>query len=476
MNEEVNLISIVPSESNYNIPRYVLPGGSMPLTQSRIFSIDRLSNNMLQESVPLAHTPRNFVRHPTERLFYVIESDNNTLSHTTRDTLLNDPNLMNGDAVPLAPEDFGYPKGKSHWASCIQIVDPVNGKEVVATIYLDENEAAVSVSAVSFTSQDEETFLLVGTGKDMQTSPRSSNGGFIHVYRFQDDGKNLEFIHKTKTEQPPLTLLAFQGRLAAGIGTDLEIYDLGMRQLLRKARAIDVVPNLIVDLQTQGSRIVCADVQESVTYVVYKFQDNNLIPFVDDSIARWSTATAMVDYDTTAGGDKFGNLWLVRCPTKISEEADEEGTGAHLIHEKGYLSGTPNRLDPMVHWFCQDIPTSIQKTSLVPGGRDVLLWAGLQGTIGLLIPFIGREDVDFFQALEMQMRQEDGPLAGRDHLMYRSYYIPSKGVIDGDLCERYVRLDSALRERIAGELERDPREVERKISVSHLQWFIIPHD
>jgi splicing factor 3B subunit 3 len=96
----------------------------------------------------------------------------------------------------------------------------------------------------------------------------------------------------------------------------------------------------------------------------------------------------------------------------------------------------------------------------------VLLWAGLQGTIGLLIPFIGREDVDFFQALEMQMRQEDAPLAGRDHLMYRSYYIPSKGVIDGDLCERYVRLDSSLRERIAAELERDPREVERKISVS----------
>jgi len=237
-----------------------------------------------------------------------------------------------------------------------------------------------------------------------------------------------------------------------------------MRQLLRKSQALGAVPNFIVDLQTQGSRIVCADVQESVTYVAYKFQDNRLIPFVDDVIARWTTSTTMVDYETTAGGDKFGNLWLVRCPTKISAVADEEGSGAHLVHERGYLGGTPQRLESMVNFFCQDIPVSIQKTPLVPGGRDVILWAGLQGTIGILVPFVGREDVDFFQSLETHIRQEDPPLAGRDHLMYRGYYVPVKGAIDGDLCERFVRLDSTLRERLAGEVERAPREVERKIS------------
>lgn len=108
---------------------------------------------------------------------------------------------------------------------------------------------------------------------------------------------------------------------------------------------------------------------------------------------------------------------------------------------------------------------SVQKTPLVPGGRDVILWGGLQGTIGILVPFQSREDVDFFQALETQLRQEDPPLAGRDHLIYRGYYAPVKGAIDGDLCERFMRLDTTLRERIAGEVERAPREVERKLSV-----------
>jgi splicing factor 3B subunit 3 len=121
----------------------------------------------------------------------------------------------------------------------------------------------------------------------------------------------------------------------------------------------------------------------------------------------------------------------------------------------------------MAHFFAQDIPTSICKTALVVGGPDVLLWGGLQGTIGVLIPFVAREDADFFQTLEMHMRSEDPPLAGRDHLLYRGYYVPVKGVIDGDLCERYLLLPSGKKQMIAGELDRSVREIERKISVSY---------
>ena len=371
---------------------------------------------------------------------------------------------MNGDAAVLPPEDFGYPRGIGHWASCLQIVDPVNTKSVIATIEMEENEAAVSIAVAPFSGQDDEAFLIVGTGKDMVTSPRSFSGGFLHVYRFHENGKELEFIHKTKLDQPPLALLPFQGRLLAGVGADLRIYDLGMRQMLRKCQAT-CVPHLIVGLQTQGSRIIVSDVQESVTYVVYKFQENKLIPFADDIISRWTTATTMVDYETVAGGDKFGNIWLVRCPPKASEEADEDGSGAHLIHERQYLSGAPNRLSLMTHFFPQDIPTSLQKTQLVAGGRDILVWTGFQGTLGMLIPFVSREDVDFFQSLEMQLREHNPPLAGRDHLIYRSYYVPVKGTIDGDLCETYLLLPNDKKQMIAGELDRSVREVERKIQV-----------
>ncbi|KAK4695986.1 splicing factor 3B subunit 3, partial [Lecanoromycetidae sp. Uapishka_2] len=429
----------------------------------RIFSIDKLGNNLLQQSIPLTYTPRKFVRHPDQPLFYVIESENNTLSPSTKQRLLSDTTLVNGDAAVLPPEEFGYPRAQGHWASCVQIVDPVTAKAILQQVDLEDNEAAVSIATVSFTSQDDETFLVVGTGKDIVVAPRSFSAGFIYVYRFLEDGKELEFIHKTKVEEPPQALLGFQGRLLAGVGNELRIYDLGLKQLLRKCQA-QVVSNIVVGLQTQGSRIIVSDVQESIVYVVYKFQENRLIPFVDDVIARFTTCTTMVDYETVAGGDKFGNIWLLRCPQKASEEADEDGSGAHLVHERSYLQGAPNRLALNSHFFGQDVPTSIQKTQLVAGGRDVLVWTGLQGTLGIFIPFVSREDVDFFQTLEQHLRSEDAPLAGRDHLIYRGYYVPVKGMIDGDLCERYAMLPNDKKQMIAGELDRSVREIERKIS------------
>ena len=218
--------------------------------------------------------------------------------------MLAHPNEVDGDAKVLPPKEFGYPRSRGRWASCISIIDPV-GEEprVLQIIDLEGNEAAVSASVVSFASQEDESFLIIGTGKDIVPSPRQFSGGYIYVYRFHKDGKDLEFVHNTKIEEPPMALLPFQGRLVAGIGKILRIYDLGMKQLLRKAQ-VDVTPQLIVSLQTQGSRIIVGDVQHGVTMVVYKHDSNQLVPFVD-------------------GGDKFGNVWIVRCPAKTSAEADD---------------------------------------------------------------------------------------------------------------------------------------------------------
>jgi splicing factor 3B subunit 3 len=39
---------------------------------------------------------------------------------------------------------------------------------------------------------------------------------------------------QTETDDVPLAVMAFQGRLAAGIGKALRIYDIGKKKLLRK--------------------------------------------------------------------------------------------------------------------------------------------------------------------------------------------------------------------------------------------------
>ena len=60
-----------------------------------------------------------------------------------------------------------------------------------------------------------------------------------------------------------------------------------------------------------GNRIVVADIQESFHYIRYKRQENQLIIFADDTNPRWLTCASMLDYNTMAGADKFGNIAIV---------------------------------------------------------------------------------------------------------------------------------------------------------------------
>jgi splicing factor 3B subunit 3 len=110
-----------------------------------------------------------------------------------------------------------------------------------------------------------------------------------------------------------------------------------------------------------------------------------------------------------------------------------------------------------------DLVTSIVRTQLMPGGADVLFFATVSGRLGALLPLSTREDVDFFQQLEMFMRQERAPLCGRDHLQYRSYFLPVKEVIDGDLCDQFGSLPAARQKVLAEERERTPAEILKKL-------------
>ncbi|KIW05001.1 hypothetical protein, variant [Verruconis gallopava] len=457
--------------------------------QLRFIQTHKLDTVLRHVSVPLENTPRAFVKHPDmgpdsiRPYFYIIEADNNTLSARNRKRLKDEQ--KNGDVEELPPKDFGLPKADRHWASCLQIVNPLGYNEargpiaydddegrlldpegVIDTLYFEDDECPTAITALEFEGAHlaGRIFVVVGTAQNLVVSPRSFGCGFLHVYEVTNGGRSLEFIHKTRVDAPPTALGVFKGRILAGIGSNLVMYSLGIKQMLRKAQARNAVPNLLTSIEVMGYRIICGDIQESVTYVVYKPNENKLIPFADDSVARWTTCTTMVDYRTVAGGDKFGNLWLVRVPEKASEEADEEGAAGHLLNERGYLGGTPNRVELLIHNFVNDIPTSLTKAALVSGQKEMLIYSGLQGTIGALIPFDSREDANFFQSLESEMRKEDPPLAGRDHLVYRGQYVPVKGVVDGDLCERFFLLSHESRERIAAELDRSVREVVRKVS------------
>ena len=204
--------------------------------------------------------------------------------------------------------------------------------------------------------------------------------------------------------------------------------------------------------------------QESVQFLAYKPQANRLVLFADDTLPRWTTCTVMLDYDTVMAGDKFGNVFVLRLDESTSRMADEDPTGLMLLHEKPYLNSAANKLQLLTHYHVGDILTSLSKVPLVPGGRDVVVYTGLAGTVGALVPFVSREDVNLMTTLEMHLRQETSSLVGRDHLAYRGAYVPVKGTVDGDLCETYGALPHAKQAAIAEELDRTPAELHKKLA------------
>ena len=129
---------------------------------------------------------------------------------------------------------FGRPKAPAGtWGSCIRIIDPVQAT-TVGVVELDNNEAAFSIAVVPFSAKGGEPHLVVGTGQDTLLSPRSCTSGFLRTYSFTKEGTGLELLHKTETDDVPLAVMAFQGRLVAGVGKALRIYDMGKKKLLRK--------------------------------------------------------------------------------------------------------------------------------------------------------------------------------------------------------------------------------------------------
>lgn len=410
----------------------------------RIFTVERLDDRMRRQAIRLRHTPRKMARSKYSHHYYIIETDNNTTPPSDEDYNL----------------DHGYERIVGKWASAIQVVDPIS-QTVASTTQLDNNEAAFSICTCSFINQNDQEYLIVGVSKDQVMLPKSSSGGFIHVYKFSEDGSQVDLVHKTPVEEAPLSMMEFQGRLAVGVANNLRIYDIGLKQLLRKAE-VKLPINNIMTLSTQGNRIIVGDIRESLTYVVYKSAENILVPFSDDAIPRHITCSTMLDYDTTIAGDRFGNIFILRCPEEASKMSDEDEHAVLVRSQIPELNGATaakNKLELQSHYYIQDIPTSLTRAQLVVGGGEVVIYTGVQGTIGALIPFIAKSDVNFFQQLESLMRQEDQPIAGRDHMIYRSYYAPVKNTIDGDLCERFSLIPPERQDAIANELDRTVRDV-----------------
>lgn len=433
----------------------------------RIFSIPKLGEKLKQDSTALTYTPRKFISHPFNSVFYMIEADHRTYSKSAIERIVkqkeSEGRRVDTLLLDLPANEFGRPRAPAgHWASCVRVLDPL-ANETIMTLDLDEDEAAFSIAIAYFERGGGEPFLVVGTGVKTTLQPKGCKEGYLRVYAIKEQGRVLEFLHKTKTDDIPLCLAGFQGFLLAGVGKSLRLYEMGKKALLRKCEN-NGFPTAVVTINVQGARIIVGDMQESTFYCVYRsIPTRQLLIFADDSQPRWITCVTSVDYETVACGDKFGNIFINRLDPSISEKVDDDPTGATILHEKSFLMGAAHKTEMIAHYNIGSVVTSITKIPLVAGGRDVLVYTTISGAVGALVPFVSSDDIEFMSTLEMHMRTQDISPVGRDHIAYRGYYVPIKGVVDGDLCESFSLLPYPKQQAIATDLDRSVGDVLKKL-------------
>jgi splicing factor 3B subunit 3 len=185
-----------------------------------------------------------------------------------------------------------------------------------------------------------DTYLFAGVGLESKLTPRSCAIGFIKTYRFKDGGTRLEFLHNTPCENIPGAFAELKGRLLAGVGSILRVYDLGQKKLLRKHENKNFTAPLI-SLKTSQTcgRIFAADISESVHVLKYKPDENQLYIFADDVLKRYTNGFCLLDEDTVCGVDKFENLFVTRVPAGIEEDAEDDPTAIKFKWESGMLNG-----------------------------------------------------------------------------------------------------------------------------------------
>lgn len=287
-------------------------------------------------------------------------------------------------------QSFGVQReGEGKWASCIRVVDTVQQRSATKqVIELAEDEAAVSVCVCNFADRPNETLVLVGSVLGLKSSSRAVQG-MVHCYSVTDRA-HLTLVHKTPVDGIPRAMCAFQGRVLIGCDTALRLYDIGKKKLLHKC-VNKKFSSWIQSVHVLGERIFVADATDSLSFVRYNSLTHDLECFASDSRPRWVTAACDLDYDTIAGGDKFGNVFVCRLSSDSADNTEQE-SNQDAGHSVGSGLSYDTQTATLPDWeLCEEAlfhvgetVTSVQKAKLVDGGAEAIIYTTIGGAIGAM--------------------------------------------------------------------------------------------
>ena len=351
----------------------------------------------------------------------------------------------------------------------------------------------LSATLVNFSNRKTEHPNLVLATKD----------GKLLTYKIDIDDASfsLHLLHETFVGSCISAMCQFANMLLAPSHGNLILYSLGKTQLLRKSitKLLPSISKVTSIASFKDEKIAVGDVYESVTIYSFDRELNQFKPIADDITKRHVTRVEFLDEWTVIGADKFGSIWTLRLPENV--KINHTGTSEIKRNKMGYapngnISERPYKLQLKNHFYINDIVTKffvLDNPNM--SDREAIIYVGLQGTVGALIPILSKNEVKLLSKLQKGMREiemllpsseksndtymdegvgediegiEDAnenvhgddtfankdmskgnrdrfpevigsyTIVGREHAAYRGYYAPVRNVIDGNFCEQFL--------------------------------------
>jgi len=340
----------------------------------------------------------------------------------------------------------------------LNIVDEID-------LFSNNNKHIIKMQLMSFKEFETETFLVVSIVEDHDQLSNTYTASYVNIYGFDKENRKFEFLNTTKLDAICHSIFGFKGRVLLGVGNYLRLYDLGKKQLLKKCEYKKKY-KLINNIRVVNNRIFITDAVDSVHMLRYNDKENQFQEISDDILPRYVTSIEVIDFHTVAIADKFGSFTILRLPQNAEEEFSEDFASYKFRWESGYLNGAPSKFSQLCQYYFINTITSIQKINMYWSQNDVILLGDIDGKITALLPFEYKSQLDFYNHLEMYLRTADKGynfITDRDHLLFRSYYSASKGIIDGDLCTQYLNLPKLKKEFITSSLEMPNEQIVKRL-------------
>ena len=366
--------------------------------------------------------------------------------------------------------------------------------ERTSSIELKEKEAgsALFITRDGLLGSGSEPLLVVGTAV-VEAGEVAVKEGRLLLMRVVD--KRLELVSETRTKGAVMCIEQVKGRVVCGINSRVVVYRMlppSASQPLRLLAECSI-PNgtIVMALATWQDYVVAADLQQSVSYLVYvPASDTGTVPTIEKVARDWDPAwiTALsplhtppsttATTDTTPplflAADHHYNLFTLARNTTAATE--EERTRVDVIG-RYHVGDMINVLRTGCLTTQPDIAARTGGSG-GGGGLEIGRWGHMQATalfgtigggVGVLAP-LGKEEYAWLSELEAAVEGVMGSVGGLEHRGWRGWKgergrrdATSVGFVDGDLVEMTLELRTEQQQQLSSKLKMPWAEITRRV-------------